>query len=433
MTPIDRFERRLPAGLADLAAPYKPDYLIDILGRTAATRQRPAWASIERWLPVQLTTTRAATARMPWRQLGVLAMLAIIVAATVVVYAGSQQRRLPPAYGPAANGSILYALDGDIYTADPQTGQSKAIITGPEADVAPVFSLDGTHIAFARKSLASSTVGVLLVANADGSGVVQVTPESMNEPSDWSFSPDGRSIVAFAKGDQGRSIVVIATDGTGQPKVYPVFATEDDGPPRYRPDGSEIMFIGADPKSVNRGVYGLDPITGGVHTIVPPSSGIMDIYGASWSPDGARVAYGVFDTTAKAISTRTHIVNVDGTGDVVVDRQPDTIADGGFAWSNDGTRLVVTRFYSDDGSIPARSAIVPVDRSSSGIEIACPPGAPADDCSADWRWSPDDTQLIGTLESRGRTAQFLADPTTGELRAVPWTASGHPAWQRLAK
>jgi len=433
MTPIDRFERGLPTALADLAAPYQPDYLIDILGRTAATRQRPVWASIERWLPVQLTTSRVPTARMPWRQLGVLAVLVIILAATVVVYAGSQQRRIPPAYGPAANGSILYTLDGDIYKADPRSGESKAIITGPEADVAPVFSLDGTQFAFARKPLANSTVGVLFVADADGSGVVQVTPESMNEPSDWSFSPDGRSIVAFVKGDQGRSIVVIPTDGSGKPKVYPVFATTGDGPAQYRPDGSEIMFIGGDPKSVNRAVYGLDPMSGRVRAIVPPSSGTMDIYGASWSPDGTRIAYGVYDTTAKAISSRTHIVNIDGTGDVVVDRHPDTIADGGFTWSNDGTRLVVTRFYSDDGSIPARSAIVPVDRSSSGVEIACPPGAPADDCSADWRWSPDDTQLIGTLESRGRTAQFLADPTTGELRAVPWTANGHPAWQRLAK
>ncbi|HET9082878.1 MAG TPA: hypothetical protein VFN41_00635, partial [Candidatus Limnocylindrales bacterium] len=347
------------------------------------------------------------------------------------VYVGSQQRRLPPAYGPAANGSVLFALNGDIYTADPRSGESTAIVSGPEADVAPVYSLDGTRFAFARKPLAGSTVGVLFVAHADGSGVVQVTSESMNELSDWSFAPDGRSIVAFARNDEGKAIVVIPSDGTGKPRIFPVFATDDDGPPQYRPDGSEIMFIGADPKSVNRGVYGLDPMTGGVRTIVPPSSGTMDIYGASWSPDGTRVAYGVHDTTAKTISTRTHIVNVDGTGDFAVDTHPDTIADGGVAWSNDGTRLIVTRFYSDDGSIPARSAIVPVDRSSVGIEIACPPKAPADDCSADWQWSPDDTQLIGTLDRV--TGQFLADPNTGEIRAAPWMAGGRPVWQRLAK
>ena len=52
MTPIDAFERHLPSALTDLAAPATPDYLTDILGRTAATPQRLAWASIERWLPV---------------------------------------------------------------------------------------------------------------------------------------------------------------------------------------------------------------------------------------------------------------------------------------------------------------------------------------------------------------------------------------------
>ena len=141
MMPIDRFERQLPMALTDLAVPSTPEYLTDILGRTARTRQRPAWASIERWLPVQLTDSRAQVARLPWRQFGVVALLLLLLAAGLVVYVGSQQqqqRPLPAPFGPAANGSLLFAQDGDIYTADPETGQSKAIVTGPETDIAPV-------------------------------------------------------------------------------------------------------------------------------------------------------------------------------------------------------------------------------------------------------------------------------------------------------
>ena len=68
MTQFDRFERELPAGAATTSpVPRTPDYLTDILGRTARTRQRPAWASLERWLPMDLATPRAATARIPWR------------------------------------------------------------------------------------------------------------------------------------------------------------------------------------------------------------------------------------------------------------------------------------------------------------------------------------------------------------------------------
>ena len=68
MTQFDRFERELPLALRDVAGPHSPDYLTDILGRTAHTRQRPAWASLERWLPMDLATPRAATARVPWRR-----------------------------------------------------------------------------------------------------------------------------------------------------------------------------------------------------------------------------------------------------------------------------------------------------------------------------------------------------------------------------
>jgi hypothetical protein len=74
-------------------------------------------------------------------------------------------------------------------------------------------------------------------------------------------------------------------------------------------------------------------------------------------------------------------------------------------------------------------AIVPVDRSSAGVELDCPPRAPANDCTADWIWSADDTMLIGSREGG---AQFVADPQTGKITPAPWTATGYPAMQRRA-
>ncbi len=50
-------------------------------------------------------------------------------------------------------------------------------MTGPEQDLRPVFSLDGTRFAFERKVDDSSGPGLLFVAHADGSGLAQVTPE----------------------------------------------------------------------------------------------------------------------------------------------------------------------------------------------------------------------------------------------------------------
>ncbi len=60
MTPIDRFERQLPAALADLGDERTPDYLIDLLGRTARTRQRTAWNSPGRWIDMPSFISRPA-------------------------------------------------------------------------------------------------------------------------------------------------------------------------------------------------------------------------------------------------------------------------------------------------------------------------------------------------------------------------------------
>ena len=63
MTPIDRLERQLPAAFTDLADERTPDYFVDILGRTARSRQRPAWAFPGRWFPTMpAITSRPALA-----------------------------------------------------------------------------------------------------------------------------------------------------------------------------------------------------------------------------------------------------------------------------------------------------------------------------------------------------------------------------------
>jgi hypothetical protein len=90
MTPIDRFERRLPDQLTELANPRVPSYLTDILADTARTRQRPAWSFLERWLPMALVLRRPATAP-PLRAVWVLllaAPLAVALAASAAIVGG---------------------------------------------------------------------------------------------------------------------------------------------------------------------------------------------------------------------------------------------------------------------------------------------------------------------------------------------------------
>jgi len=106
MTSPRRFDEDLPALLAELYLAGTPDYRDDLVRQFAGVRQRPAWAFPGRWLPMELTTARVPTARLPMRQLGVLALIAILLAAALAVYVGTHQQKLPPPFGVARNGAF---------------------------------------------------------------------------------------------------------------------------------------------------------------------------------------------------------------------------------------------------------------------------------------------------------------------------------------
>src|ERR1044071_1736131 len=111
MTTFDRydpFERRIGAAMDALAGSRPLDYLDDVFRQTARTRQRPRWSFPERWLPMDTTLARptAIGRRMPVRSPLLLVVLAAILA-SASVYSGTQ-KRLPPPYGPANNGQVVF-------------------------------------------------------------------------------------------------------------------------------------------------------------------------------------------------------------------------------------------------------------------------------------------------------------------------------------
>ena len=102
MTAFDRVEPRIPELMDELAPARVPDYFDDLLRQTARTRQRPAWSSLERWLPMGVIARSDTLGQVPWRPIAIAAMLIAAAATTLVLIAGSQ-RRLPPApFGPTS-------------------------------------------------------------------------------------------------------------------------------------------------------------------------------------------------------------------------------------------------------------------------------------------------------------------------------------------
>jgi hypothetical protein len=433
MTTDRHLERDLPAILGEIAMGRYPEYIDDVLATTAQRRQRPGWTFLERWLPVELVTTRVPVTRMPWRQIGILALLVLLIAAAVIGYIGTQQPRLPAPFGPAGNGLIAYSTAGDIYTADPVTGVATAIVTGPEADIDPIWSRDGTRVAFHRKMEGVEGPGLLFVAPADGSELALVTPDPINSLAAWSFSPDGRSIVATAQVAGLPAILVMPSDGAGNPRVLQIEKMVLVEAPAYRPpSGDEIMFVGRRFPNPYRALYAIGPSSGDVRTIVEPSVD-FDVYGATWSPDGSRIAYGSCRTSATQVSSRIHIIGAGGTGDRLVDNQPNTIADGGtMVWSNDGTRLIITRVFAPAGERSA-AVVVRVD-GGPAVEIDCPVAATADGCPYEWEWAPDDRSVLGFVTGLDANAPpVLVDPFTGNTHPAPWAATGMTSWQRVAR
>jgi Tol biopolymer transport system component len=427
MTTERRLAGDLPNILADLAMGPYPDYIDDVLASTSKLPQRPAWTFPERWLPmVDIARQPLLAPGLPWRSISLaLLLIAALLAAAAALFIGAQQR-LPAPYGPARNGLVAYESAGNIYTADPITGVATAILPGPETDVAPRFSLDGTHVVFER-SLGNDT-GQLYVGRSDGSQLTLITPEPVvMSAADYEFSPDGRSVL-FMSTSNGLAVMSIAqADGSGVREL-------DVGMPAREgsfrpPDGAEILFVGWG-DSGGSGVFAVDTVNGDVRQIVKPSVG-RDLTGAAWSPDGSRILYWVWNNIADGMTARTHVISADGTGDIKLPGPRAASWNAVAAWSNDGSRIFLIRGYTGGGD-DVRPVVLPADGTSVGVEIAFTGTAERTCCSA-WIWSPDDSKIIGRPGGTSDPVrQMILDPVAGTSLPAPWTSPSDPTWQRQA-
>ena len=85
---------------------------------------------------------------------------------------------------------------------------------------------------------------MIMVANADGSGLSPATPEPLDGLVAWSISPDGRDVLVTTEHLGQRLMTVLAVDGSREPRPLDVPLTVDPGEEAstYRPpDGREIL------------------------------------------------------------------------------------------------------------------------------------------------------------------------------------------------
>jgi Tol biopolymer transport system component len=383
---------------------------------------------------------RPVVTQVPWRPVAVLALIVIGLLASLAL-AGAQ-RPLPPLFGPAANGLIAHSMNGDIYTYDPKTGLSRAIVTGPGDDMDPVWSADGTRLVFERMMPFEST---LFVVRGDGGGLRELTPDGFPEIRSYEISGDGSEVAIVAGVMDIPSLFIAKSDGSGIRRIETGTVVWG---ATFRPTGTDILFVGPHGTDGSYGgIYLIDADGTNMRTLVEPRVDANVEGDARWSPDGTRIAYARWEPSVMRKDLRVHVMSADGTNDHIVGHadgswwESGILSDaalypwaGGPAWSPDGTKLLIERNpgtgESDYATHPSHPVVITVDGNTPEVMIRFELSVHGSQAA----WSPDGSTIQATpLDANGNPVQqLLWDPHTGDSRTAPWIATGTPSWQRVA-
>ena len=421
MTRFDRVEPRLPQLLTDLAAPGLPDYTDDVLARTAGLRQRPRWTLLERWLPMGVLAQRSVyIPRIPWRTVIVAALLLVTLAA-VLAWAGSQRRAAPP-FGLARNGSIMYSVDGDLRTWNPDTGATATILSGPTDDFTGLYSRDGTKLAFLRRERTTPLPELISiqVANNDGSNPIDVTGP-LEAPDQWDMSPAGDLIAVTSKKDHRPTLQVAPVDGSA-----PLHVLDTGGSvtfPWFMPtDGNKIIYRGVvqTPEGERSGIFAISPKGGEPRALTPVDGDPQFSYNSpAPSPDGRHILYDFWDPVAERLNLR--LLDITSGTAVAIGQTNTPYGEGSGAFSPDG-KLIAYRGIVSDHSM--QLYVAPADGSAEPRALT---GSIPNEA---WHeFSPDGTKV---MVNRFGVGTLLYDVATGETEALPDKVTEPGTWQRLA-
>ncbi len=286
----------------------------DLLERIAAEEPIPFFDAT----PLTRRARHRAVRTVVVGAVGIAAAIALLFAGVAKIETAPMPADQPtPA--PVVSGALAYAVQGDIYVADPD-GSNAVKIVDSAADEActgagahwsnevPSWSPDGKYLAFYHDCSTSEQENVM-ITDPHGN-VVTEFPRDM-----WGFewSPDSTRVSVW--GTWGREIAVYGIDGERQaslPLPRRMAPHYDSGPGEWMPDGSALLLYG---------VF-VVPLDGSApHDL---SLGGQ----ATYSPDGTRVA----------LVEGKHITILDASGSLV--SQVDGRLDGVDGWSPDGQHLV---------------------------------------------------------------------------------------------
>jgi dipeptidyl aminopeptidase/acylaminoacyl peptidase len=207
---------------------------------------------------------------------------------------GSDVREItqPPEGGIAADGSPSVSPDGKtivfsraipgepphIYLVGVDGSRLRRFTQGNLAEIQPVWSPDGTRIAFSR---AHGEHFDLFVAGADGSGLTQLTHTPLADEDSCTWSPNGLQLAFTRFQNDDEDVLAINVDGTEQHPL--IRGPHDDASPAWSPEGSRIAIA----RDGRIAVFSFEHFKVAFLT----ETGTKKDTGPNWSPDGSRIVF----------------------------------------------------------------------------------------------------------------------------------------------
>lgn len=463
MSTPDDLERRLTDWLDAQAPTREPKGLADaVLARTRPARRMPGWPGIERWLPLTVLTrpTHVVPLRAAWLLLILLLTMALAGGGVIVgsrLLAGPSTGLPATALIPQGDAAVLAFATlgsdgrpaGDIFTIRADGTDERQLTSGPAVDSDPVWSPDGTRIAFRRWLGGADS---LVVMDAGGGGVMVLATQEQTSQDClayfWStaWSPDGSSLI-FPTRDRcsgGPDLSIVAADGSAPP-VQLLAHPMDSAFATWSPQGDRIALLGSD-STGDAALYvvdataadarsgGLEPrrISVGVGSNLGTLAFGDEALPPAWSPDGTeisitKVTTGFFIVEADGV----YLVKPDGSGERLLAARA-----GNARWSPDGRRLAFHRTvdpseYLNDRPCTVRTHLIDRDGSN---EIELPDLG--DGCPFAPLWSPDGTRLASVLASPREGAEHpnwnLGIVMVDGSRAPLILSDARGSWQPVA-
>ncbi len=261
----------------------------------------------------------------------------------------------------------------DIYTICPDGSLMTRLTNDPAADETPVWSPDGTRLAFASNRSGSYQIYLM---DAEGGNVSQVTTEYEN--------------------------------------THPVWLA----------DGLRIAFRAID----NKGLWWWRTahLDGSQVTELSEPSYDFFFQTPAWSPDGARIAYMSLEEQKMRNdgASQIHVKDINGANDIALTH--DTWENATPIWSPDGNRIA---FLSERHGEYNIFALYVMDADGSKVRLLSQPIY--GDVSASFSWSPDGTQIVIGDVNIGYIA--IITLASGEARELLNLKEGEsafaPSWQ----